>query len=54
MTVTGFEDLILFKELDINYTWRRKLQNDEIKSLNSPGNPVSAELIVQNSDSKLR
>ena len=54
MTVTGFEDVILFKELDINYTWRRKLQNDKIKSLNSPGNPVSAELIVQNSDSKLR
>ena len=33
MTVTGFEDLFLFKELDINDMWRRKLQNDEIKSL---------------------
>ena len=52
--MTGFEDLFLFKELDINDMWRRKLQNNEIKSLSSPGNPVSAELIVQNSDSKLR
>lgn len=52
MTVTGFEDLFLFK--DINNTWRQKLQNDAIKSLSSPGNSLSAELIVQNSDTKLR